>query len=61
MNILRFELDRGMKDRGNELLSTAESSEGSLELRYRCVTLQVAASLIECATMEVMFTGAYPM
>ena len=41
MNIPRFELDRGMKDRGNELLSTAESLEGSLELRYRCVTLQV--------------------
>lgn len=53
-------MNREMKDRGNELLSTAESLEGSLELRYRCETLQVYR-LIECATKEVVFTGAYPM
>ena len=72
MNIPRFELDRGMKDRGNELLSTAESLDGSLGLSYRCVTLQVSANpcaymaflherYTPCATMEVVFTGAYPM
>ena len=41
MNIPRF---GSRKDRGNELLSTAESLDGSLGLSYRCVTLQVSAS-----------------